>query len=476
MRLILFILFAVFNFSLFAQEEPQQLELLGQWQDSTLSGSFTYDNTYNEVWGVERNGHEYAIIGSTAGTHFIDITDPSDPVESFFIKGNESGGRIIHRDYHDSGDYLYAAADEGNSSLQIIDISGLPEDIKIVYNSANLFQRAHNIFIDESQQRLYTFATKGGNQSFSPIRIYDISESPTIEFMAAYSIFGGVGVGHVHDGYVQDNIAYLNCGNDGFFIIDFTDVIEPVVIDYLSSSSYPESGYNHSGWLGSDCNYYYMADETWGTAMKVEDISTKGEAEVIALFDADSESQFSIAHNQIVACDYLYASYYYDGLQVYDLSDPKNPLRIAYYSTSQKNHRRNYEGAWGVYPFLPSGNILVSDMQEGLFILKGMDDGCEANVSSIHCESTTTSTKEKLADNVIEIYPQPATSNLHIDLPNPRNLELIRLFNMQGKLVQTWEINEKTKTIELELNSSLPNGIYNLVMNNKSSQRVIITR
>ncbi|MEM8524426.1 MAG: choice-of-anchor B family protein [Bacteroidota bacterium] len=476
MRSLLILSLVAINLYLYAQDEPQELELLSHWEDSTLVGSFFFDNTYNEVWGIERNGHEYAIIGSTAGTHFIDMTDPKNPVEAFFIKGNESGNRIIHRDYHDLGDYLYAAADEGNSTLQIIDLSKLPEEIKVVYDSANLFNRTHNLFIDESQQRLYTFATSGGGLSYSPLRIYDLSKSPRIELVAAFSVFGGVRVGHVHDGYVQDNIAYLNCGNDGFFIIDFTDVLDPQVIDYLSTSNYPESGYNHSGWLGSDCNHYYMADETWGKPMKVVDVSTPGEAEVISLFDADSDSPFSIPHNQVVACDYLYASYYYDGLQIYDLSDPKNPMRVAYFSTSKKDHRDNYEGAWGVYPFLPSGNILVSDMQTGLFILKGIEDSCNATASSINCEDSTTSTKESRAENRLKIYPQPSNTTINVELPNPQQIELLRLFNLQGQLVQTWQIDGMTQTIELPLHRTLPNGIYNLVLNNNKAQRVIIMR
>ncbi|MEN0048316.1 MAG: choice-of-anchor B family protein [Bacteroidota bacterium] len=475
MRFIPLFAFLLFTHNFFAQDTPQQLELLGHWKDSTLTGSFAFNNTYNEVWGIEKNGHEYAIVGSTKGTHFIDVTNTDSLFEAFFIKGNDSGGRIIHRDYHDSGDYLYAVADEGNSTLQVIDISALPEEIEVIYNSANLFARAHNIFIDESQQHLYTFATSGGGL-FSPIRIYDISQSPTIELMAAYGAFGGVAISHVHDGYVQDNIAYLNCGNDGFFVIDFTDVLDPVVLEYLSSSSYPEAGYNHSGWLGSDCNHYYMADENWGRAMKVVDLTTRGEAEVISLFDAESDSPFSIPHNQIVACDYLYASYYYDGLQVYDISDPKNPLRVAHYATSKMSHRNNYEGAWGVYPFLPSGNILVSDMQEGLFVLKGMEDNCDATASSIVCANTTTSTKENFTQNEINIYPQPASTTLHVNLPQSATVNSFQLFNIQGKLMQTWQLDTKTRKVELDLSTALPNGVYNLVLNNNQAQRVIIMR
>ncbi|MEL6942837.1 MAG: T9SS type A sorting domain-containing protein, partial [Bacteroidota bacterium] len=140
------------------------------------------------------------------------------------------------------------------------------------------------------------------------------------------------------------------------------------------------------------------------------------------------------------------------------------------------NHRDNYEGAWGVYPFLPSGNILVSDMQEGLFVLKGMEDNCQATASSIKCTSATTSTEDNIAESDLKIYPQPASSVLTLELASTEHIELIRLFNMQGKLVQTWNRDEKSNKIELILNSSLSNGIYNLVINQKSFKRVIITK
>ena len=76
MKKILFILI-YFNITLSAQ---QTASLLYNWQDTTLSGSWAYNNTYNECWGVEINGSEIAIIGSTAGTHFFDITNPANTI------------------------------------------------------------------------------------------------------------------------------------------------------------------------------------------------------------------------------------------------------------------------------------------------------------------------------------------------------------------------------------------------------------
>ena len=120
----------------FGQEEAT---LLKRWSDSTLVGSFAYNNAYNEIWGIVANGKEYAVIGSTAGTHFIDIETAN---EVAFVAGKAQGANIIHRDYHDFGGYLYAVADEGPSSLQIIDYTTLPNAVTVVHDEDSLIIRS----------------------------------------------------------------------------------------------------------------------------------------------------------------------------------------------------------------------------------------------------------------------------------------------------------------------------------------------
>ena len=68
-----------------------QINLLYNWQDNSLVGSSAYDNAYNEIWGVEVNDHEIAIIGSTDGTHFIDVTDIQNVQEIAFVAGGYQG-------------------------------------------------------------------------------------------------------------------------------------------------------------------------------------------------------------------------------------------------------------------------------------------------------------------------------------------------------------------------------------------------
>ncbi|MEC8852932.1 MAG: hypothetical protein VYD33_00665, partial [Bacteroidota bacterium] len=149
----------------FAQPFPSwQLTPLYNWQDTTLTSSWQYDNTYNEIWGVQINGAEIAIIGSTAGTHFFDVTDPVTANQVDFVAGAYTGSDVVHRDYHDYNGYLYIVCDEGDSStLQIIDMSSLPNSVSVVYDSNVLFTKSHNIFIDTATAKLYVCAVKHTN-------------------------------------------------------------------------------------------------------------------------------------------------------------------------------------------------------------------------------------------------------------------------------------------------------------------------
>ena len=466
--------------------QVSEAALLGRWSKEGLVGTSLYNNIYNEVWGLSKGGKEFAVIGSTAGTHFIDVTDPANAEEKFFIPGAFNGDNLIHRDYHDYDCYLYAVADEGHSTLQIIDISKLPESVELVYDDDKVIKRAHNIFIDSMHARLYAFATTGQDSWYEPMKVYDISNPLNPTLIGQHDRFGGVDLFHVHDGYVHDNIAYLNGGTQGLFIVDFTDAANPVTLGTLTD--YPGAGYNHSGWTTDDQQYYYMADETWGSDLKVLDVSDPSDITTVKTFDAESESNFSIAHNQIVACNYLYVSYYYDGLQVYDISDPVNPVRVHHYDTSSKVHDRNYEGAWGVYPFLPSGNILVSDMQKGLFILAGSDDQCDKKQAT-NCQLLSSANNISTFHGSVNIYPQPASDQITIEIQADQNYTFVKfnLMDITGRQVGPTLVRDLPKGLSKITNltengnapNQLPNGIYFLTIGNELfsiSQKLVIQR
>lgn len=409
----------------------QTANLLFHWQDTTLVGSWAYDNTYNECWGMAVNNREIAIIGSTAGTHFFDVTDPANSSEVAFVAGAYIGGGVIHRDYHDFDGYLYVVCDEGSSStLQIIDVSNLPNSVNTVYDSDALFTKAHNIFIDTATAKLYACASN------TAMDIYSLNDPVNPILLYSYT-----NVGHVHDAYVRNDTAYLNCGNDGFRIVDFSalDLPLPPPIPYIelgSLTSYPDAGYNHSGWLSDDRTIYAMQDENHGYDVKILDVSDLNNISVLATFNSGVDSQ-SMAHNGIIKGDNLYLSYYHDGLRVFDISDPYNPIQTWEYDTYAPNSHASYKGAWGVYPNLPSGNIIVSDMQTGLYVFQ--------------CGTPTSIIENKLSTKA---FPNPATSQFTL---SNTHAETLTLYNTLGVKVKEQKLNANQNTI---YKGNLANGLY----------------
>ncbi len=413
-------------------QDSENINLLYQWSVDTLIGSEVFDNVYNEVWGVVVDDREYAIIGSTAGTHFFDVTNPSTASEIAFVAGRVVGDEIIHRDYHDYQNYLYAVSDEGLSSLQIIDISTLPDSVSVVYDSSDLFYRSHNIFIDTAKSRLYT--TNGD--------IYTLENPIDPKFLYNTSLLSS------HDVYVENDTAYINTGTLGFVIVDFSQTtLENQSHEVIGTlPTYPDKGYNHSGWITPDGNYYAMADETWGMRMKMLDISDFSNIEVVALFGSGVDEN-SIPHNQIINGNYLYTAYYHDGFYVHDISDPFTPILIGYYDTFEPDHHESYMGAWGVYPFLPSGNILISDMQTGLYLFEvNYDNPLGTDV---------------LVNNKNAIYPNPCSDVLNLNLTNKSQ---VNLYDIQGN-----KVFNASDVYNIQLNTNfLSNGIYILKLTDET--------
>ena len=44
-------------------------------------------------------------------------------------------------------------------------------------------------------------------------------------------------------------------------------------------------------------------------------------------------------------------------------------MEIAFFDTYPTSNATGFPGAWSVYPYLPSGTIIVNDGTNGLFIL-----------------------------------------------------------------------------------------------------------
>lgn len=318
---------------------------------------------FSECFGyVTCEGAEIAIIGSSARVHFFDVTDPENSYEIDWFSG---GNVTTWRDMATYKDHVYSVCDACTEGLMIFDMSDAPNSVALTSQPTEFFSKSHNIFIDQTNGRLYSMGTDSlGNG----LVVLDVDTAPGSPTLLKNMVLPG---GYVHDMYVDNNIAYCNHGNNGMYAYDFTDLDNPIVLGTLTD--YPESGYNHSSYINADGTTLVLCDETHNRGVKTINIEDPSNMYVEQVFrstllaPADSAS---IAHNPLIRGNIAFISYYHDGVQVYDISDPTNVQKIAYYDTEPGNTTYGgFTGNWGVYPFLPSGNILASDMTNGLFVL-----------------------------------------------------------------------------------------------------------
>lgn len=338
-----------------------QLTLLANWDVDTLPMSGSY--SYNDCWGfTDCEGREYAILGSAGYSHFFDVTDPTEPVELASFLG---GDVTTWRDYKTYRKRAYGVCDNCLEGLQIFDISNPQDTIIRTAQTTEFWLRSHNIFIDEEAGRLYSVGTDAVNNG---VVILNLNVNPNAPLLLANLPLPG---GYVHDIYVRNNIAFCSHGFNGLYIYDLSDPNNPITLGTITD--YPEAGYNHASWLSEDGDYLIMADESFNRGLKYIDVSDYEDPQVVDVFRSTLEAPndtTSIAHNPFIRGNLAFTSYYHDGIQVWDLSDPENVTNAGYYDTYLDN--TDYEGFignWGVYPFLPSGNLIVSDMTNGLFMI-----------------------------------------------------------------------------------------------------------
>jgi choice-of-anchor B domain-containing protein len=357
------ILIFLFQFTNCLSQEVKNIELLDQWFEDSLITSSTKVR-YSGCWGFTYQHNEYAVIGSTEGYHFFQLTDENTLKPCGFIEGRFNSPQVIHREIKTFANYAYLVCDEGNSSLQIADLTFLPDSVvKVADIQDERFGKIHNIFIDSASALLYaclvTPIPNGNMLNKIPLRVFSLSDplNPILLWE------GPNDIPEVHDCYVRQNIAILHCGMDGIRIYDFTNPLNPHFKNDLTF--YQDQGYNHQGWLSPDGKTYVFADETSGKRVKKCRFESNLSLHIENYFGTNF-LQNSVPHNIMIDNNFAYIAYYNEGLRIFDIR--KTPVEIAAYDTYPQDSYFNMNGAWGVYANFPSGRIVISDRQFGLFL------------------------------------------------------------------------------------------------------------
>ncbi len=423
--------------ALYAQE-IKNITLLDRWHEDTL---VTNSNLvrYSGCWGFEHEGQEYAIIGSTEGNHFFWLSHNNKLVPAGFVEGRFNSSQVIHREFKTFQHYAYAICDEGNSSLQIIDLSYLPDSVVKVADiqDAN-FGKVHNLYIDTANSLLYacllTPIVGGIPQSLVPLRVFSLANP-----IAPVLLWEGPSdIPEVHDCYVRDNIAILNCGENGLRVYDFSNPVAPIYLNNLQF--YQDQGYNHQGWLSPDGKTYLFADETSGKRVKKCSVGSDHSIQVTSLFGTNYEEN-SIPHNIMCTDELAFVAYYNEGLRIFDLKHDNREIGVYDTYTAESAFKMN--GAWGVYSNYASNRIIVSDRQNGIFLF---------DFDRMAFETAST--------EVFSCYPNPVVSGGSFTIRSPKD-EItdfkVEVFNSIGEKISETEISDQSYK---ELNGLKTGGLY----------------
>ncbi len=324
-----------------------------------LLGHLTYPNEMSDVWGyVDGAGREYALALTQTGVSIVDVNDPTNPTELFF----QSGPFTTWRDAKTWENYAYVT-NESSGGLLILNLGNLPASYSANfwtggdYQGQNIsFGSSHNIFIDENGIGYVV----GANYGLGGVIMIDIAANPIDP-----PIVGMWQSRYVHDVFVRDDVMWTADIFAGLVsIVDIADKASPTVLNTIPT---PDS-FAHSTWLSDDSQYLFVTEEVSGAAISVYDVSNVLDVQMTDQFFSATNTSV-IPHNTFVKGNYLYNSHYRDGVTVADISDPNNVVQVANYDTAPAYEANGFNGCWGVYPYLPSGNILASDIENGLFVL-----------------------------------------------------------------------------------------------------------
>lgn len=342
----------------------------------------------NDVWGWTdpETGTEYAIVGRTNGTSFVDLSNPSHPVYVGDLPKTPGSRSAIWRDMKVYRDHVYIVADgAGAHGVQVLDLKelrrfdGEPITFEETFHYDGIHS-AHNIVINEESGFAYAVGNSAGGETcgggFHMLNLENPSR-PVFD-----GCFQDTSTGRRLTGYSHDAQCVIYRGPDeehrgkeiclgsnetALSIADFTDKSAPRA---LSSATYPNVAYAHQGWLTEDHRYFYMNDEgdepsglVAGTRTLVWDVQDLDDPILVYEYIAETSAT---DHNLYIVGDIMYQSNYDAGFRVIDISEPERPVEIGYLDTSP------YQGgaSWSNYPFFESGIIAVTGTGDGLFIVK----------------------------------------------------------------------------------------------------------
>ena len=362
------------------------VDLLAFMNKASIGGSNR--TTTNDIWGWtdSSSGKEYAIVGMSNGTSFVDVSDPENPVYIGILPTATTSS--TWRDIKTYNDYAFIVSEAGGHGLQILDLTKLRNfnGSPITFSTDayyTQFGNAHNIFINESTGYAYAVGT---NTCGGGLHVVDI-RNPLNPFQAG--CFADPNTGRSGTGYVHDTQCVIYQGPDqdyqgkeicfgsnetAVWIVDVSNKITDTVGASTIALGNYSYGYTHQGWLTEDQRYFIQNDEldeyydyTNNTRTLIWNVENLDNPFIQSSYYGPTPA---IDHNNYTVGNKLFMSHYTSGVRILDIGDINGPYELGYFDLYPASNNSSFDGTWSNYPYFESGTIVATGIDEGLYIIK----------------------------------------------------------------------------------------------------------
>lgn len=397
--------------SVYSQLGNSNMTLFGNKNDHPGTGG----NLYSALWGyVAPNGREYAILGCATGTAFYDVTDSANIVEVGFIPGPTSNWREMKV----FSNYAYIVSEATNSKIQIVNLANLPASVTLV-GTSNMASHSSTHSISQDGPYLYLH---GCNSSFGQgVTVVDLT-NPTSPVKR-----GGWNSQYVHDSRVRNDTIYACNIYDPPGTISVINAANKDNLTTITSWVNNPNPFPHNAALTAGRTYIYTTDETSTPPgkLKVWNISNLSNVTFVTNWQPTGITN-AIVHNVEIYGNYALVAHYTAGIRLINISNPAVPVEAAWYDSYPSNNNNSYNGCWGVYMF-PSGKIIASDRQTGLYVLK-------TTIPLVGINDPVNNTPEKF--ELKQNYPNPFNPSTSIEFNIPASsFVTLKVYDVLGRQV-----------------------------------------
>jgi len=360
--------------------------------EQELSRPYAYVSRADVVGGGER------------GMDIVDLSEPSEPriLHSWRIENDDlhQGPGAMDVKHFKWGERYYVVQSlqfggtggpDADVGAVVLDVTGLPDastvrEVGRIRDTDHL-GGFHNIFIyKHSNGRVLLFTTVSGPYA----HVYDLGRF--VEGDHDSALVGrvpvptdGSGFGGYHDMYVgyhpdTGTDRFYGGGSGGYYVYDVTDVASPELVASMTGVSGVQ--YGHTVTPSPDGRYIVAETEYRYAPLRIFDLQPAlegGRQNVRSPISAWTGDWQHLVHNHEVRWPFVFVSGYVDGLQIFNLQDPANPVTVGYYDTYigplNEDFNPIFNGTFGVDVRNEDGLIVVSDSSSGLwaFRMDGFD-------------------------------------------------------------------------------------------------------